>query len=390
MNEELCNLSDVTPIDNSEDLEKALGIIDSASSIALDLEADSLHHYYEKVCLLQLNTGTHIFIIDPLSIKDLSPLFLSFSKALLIIHGADYDLRLLRKDFDFTPCRIFDTAIAVRLLGYKNLGLADQVMMHFGVHLSKSAQKTDWSRRPLSSKMLHYACNDVRYLLDLWKILLAELDERSRMPWMEESCENLIAAASVTTTREPDREWRINGATALGGQGMALVRGLWYWRDEKAQEMNIPSFKIMTNELIVTLAGWVMEHEGTLLEEFPHLPRHCRQRWYQEIQHVISRALELRPEKWPRPLRGKRGETRHVDKNVLSTLKGERDALSESLGVDPPVLATQRSLSLIAAAFPETPDELRSTGGLMKWQREVLGDRFLKVLGDYKRKRKSR
>jgi ribonuclease D len=390
MNEELRDQVDAAYVSNSEDLERALGNIGRASSIALDCEADSLHHYYEKVCLLQINTGTHIYIIDPLQIRDLSPLFDSLDRTLLVIHGADYDLRLLRKDFDFTPARIFDTVIAVRLLGYKNLGLADQVMTHFGVHLSKSAQKTDWSRRPLSEKMLHYARNDVHYLLDLWKILKRELEERGRVQWMEESCENLIAAASVTTLREPEREWRINGATALGGQGMALVRALWYWRDEKAQEVNFPSFKIVTNELIIALAAWALENREAPLGECPGLPRYCRQRWYDELQRVISKALDIRPEKWPRPLRGKRGDTRHVDKTVLAMLKSERDGIAGNLGVDPPVLATQKSLSLIAAGFPETIDALGKAGGLMNWQREVLGESFLNVVREFKGKKRAR
>ncbi len=147
-------------IDSDGKLSEFLPELRAAEWVAMDTEADSLHAYPEKLCLMQISTAERDGLMDPLARIDLHPLWPALKKQQLILHGADYDLRLLRKNHGFVPDRIFDTMLASRLLGEREFGLYHLVKKHLGVTLEKGSQKADWSRRPLTPRMEAYARND--------------------------------------------------------------------------------------------------------------------------------------------------------------------------------------------------------------------------------------
>ena len=168
----------------------------------MDTEADSLHAYPEKLCLLQFSIEDQDQIIDPLAPIELAPLWKCLKGRELLFHGADYDLRLLKRTFNFIPEKIFDTMIAARLLGVEKFGLGNLVEDFLGITLEKGSQKANWARRPLTPTMEDYARNDTRHLKPLVDTLQQQLAEKGRTSWQEESCARLVSECSQP--KEPD------------------------------------------------------------------------------------------------------------------------------------------------------------------------------------------
>ncbi|MFC1806628.1 HRDC domain-containing protein, partial [Planctomycetota bacterium] len=195
---------------------------------------------------------------------------------LLILHAADYDLRMMRATFGFRPRGgIFDTMLAAQLLGHPQLGLAAAVEGRFGVTLCKKGKKSNWSRRPLTPYQLQYASDDTRYLGALADHLGGELERLGRTDWHRESCEALIEATAENAARDPDRAWRIKGASRLDRRELAFVRELWQWRESEAQKADLPPFRVLGNHQLLELALWAASHPRRAPDRGPKLPRNC-------------------------------------------------------------------------------------------------------------------
>src|SRR5438876_10566925 len=267
-------------IAGTRELASLISQIEAADRVALDTEADSLYSYREKLCLLQINVPavagivdagpdsgsasanrdhrsrlqSFDFIVDPLAGIDLEPLRRALEPKEIVLHGADYDLRMLRRGLDFTAQRIFDTMIAARLLGIREFSLAALLKRYFGLELPKGSQKANWARRPLPARMAEYAINDVRYLLSLAEKLEAELDRHQRRDWLRQSCQRAIEQAAVARVRKQDEFWRIRGSGSLQGQPAAVLRALWQWREKEAEMVDRPPFHILQNEKLLDAA----------------------------------------------------------------------------------------------------------------------------------------
>ena len=231
-------------IETDEKLAAWLPKLRAAKWVALDTEADSLHAYPEKVCLIQISTADGDRLVDPLAKINLDPLLDALNAHELIMHGADYDLRLLRKHHEFTPSAIFDTMLAARLVGEWQFGLSSLVEKFLGVKLDKGSQKADWARRPLTEKMEIYARNDTHYLQPLADKLKLELQRKDRLAWHQESCARLIAECSQPPVVDGDSVWRIKGSSHLSRPAFAVLRELWHWRENEAVAANRPPFFI--------------------------------------------------------------------------------------------------------------------------------------------------
>ncbi|HXQ01785.1 MAG TPA: ribonuclease D, partial [Candidatus Udaeobacter sp.] len=253
-------------ITDSAQLASLIEQIESADRVAVDTEADSLHSYREKLCLLQISvpvpgstassvdTGLCVahgheparavcdFMVDPLANNNLEPLRQALEAREIVLHGADYDLRMLRRGLNLAATRIFDTLIAARLLGIREFSLAALVKRYFGLALLKGSQKANWAQRPLPTRMAEYAINDVHYLLPLAEKLEAELDRCERRNWLQQSCQRAIELAAVARTRNQDELWRIRGSGVLRGRDAAVLRALWQWREKEAEKADRPPF----------------------------------------------------------------------------------------------------------------------------------------------------
>jgi ribonuclease D len=226
-----------------------------ASRLAIDMEADSLYHYYEKVCLIQISSDSYTYILDPLAIDrvgELAPL-MNNPRVEKVFHAAGYDIFCLRRDYDFEFANIFDTHIAAQFLGYEFLGLSTLMDQLLGVHHSKRRQRDDWSRRPLASEQLEYAAMDTHHLLHLRDVLEADLRMKGRLDWAHEEFE--IAAAAERAEKEFDAEGfrRIKGSRELGPQDQLALRALYIFRDEIARKMDVPPFKVLNNSTLIDL-----------------------------------------------------------------------------------------------------------------------------------------
>lgn len=346
-------------IANSSQLNELLPRLGSAARVALDTEADSLHCYREKLCLVQMSIPDGDFIVDPLADIDLASLRQVLADKEIVLHGADYDLRLLRRNLNFAPKEIFDTVIAARLIGLREFSLAALVKRYFDIELVKGSQKANWAQRPLSKKMMEYATNDTRYLLPMAERLENELQSRGRMEWFRQSCQRALEQAAIDRERDVDEAWRISGAGALRGRASAVLRELWNWREKEAEAVDRPPFHILQNRELLHSA------ERFVHGETPDY-RHFSDRRRRYFREAAKRGLSLPEKDWP--VRPKRLGTRPTPEMVKRTekLRQNRDHAAKELHIEASFIAPRAALETIAG------DQSRATELLVPWQRELL------------------
>jgi ribonuclease D len=363
------------------DLERLVGLVEKASVVALDTEADSLHHYFEKTCLLQVGVAGEIHLVDPLAGLDLMPLIGGLQKVpCLLLHGADYDLRLLLRDFGFRPGPVFDTMLAAQLLGLEKISYAALVERTTGVQIDKKSQKADWSRRPLSVEMEEYAAGDVHYLPAVARLLAAELEVAGRADWHRECCEWTVAQVvngPVFPETDDDRKWRIKGWHSLKhNRALAILRELWQWRDDEARKADLPPFKVLHNETLIALAAWhhasPEERETKRIPE-PRLPKSFGNgRKLRAIQEAIERALALPESSYPGPLSVPKSERPPADEALVAALRHVRDRHAKLVQIDPGILFSSSAIAQVASHRPRTEEELRALNILYDWQLRLL------------------
>jgi ribonuclease D len=355
-------------------LESLVRCIDAVERVALDTEADSLHNYFEKVCLIQLSLGDEHYLVDPLCELDLSRFLEALAEKPLILHGGDYDLRMLRTSLGFRPrAEVFDTMIAAQLLGIEEIGLAALIERFFAITIGKVGQKSDWSRRPLSENQLRYAINDTRFLAQLAERLGGELSERGRVDWHKESCRAMVASTARDRSRDPEDAWRIKGAGRLTHRQLAYLREIWHWRDQHARRANVPSFKIFGNQQILDLVRWAESHRGMPLDLGPKLPRNIRDALLQTLEKAIRRAAGMDQTQWPEQRRLERDNLPSADFMAqVNALRGECARIAEELRVAASTLAPRAALEAIVQSRPRTVDEIRESAGLLRWQAELV------------------
>ena len=341
-------------------VEKLVPVLPSGDgAVGLDLEADSLYRYAERICLIQVCYAEEVRLVDPLDGSEMKPLVDWLQTARIWMHGADYDMSLMLRDWKMVPPFLYDTQIAAQLLGFQRFGYGSLVEQCFGVELSKSSQKADWGRRPLSDRMLKYACDDVRYLLPLAERLENELKEKGRYDWFLQSCEG--ARTRVLERESEEKEtWRIGGSGRLNPSGLRYLQALWNWRDREAADWNRPSFMVATNK---ELLAWSLDlAEGRK----PELRKKMRNDRRRRLMTTIEEASQLSEEQWPR--KPKRERSRK-DPKFESLLKGEldkRNKIGGELGIEPSLIASRAVLEKLVGKRA-TAEEI-----LLPWQRSLL------------------
>ncbi len=327
---------------------------------AIDTEADSLHRYRESLCLIQFAVRGESVLIDPLAIKDLTPLGSYLSEAIVWMHGADYDMTMFKRQFGELPAVVYDTQIGARLLGARRFGLGDLVNQYFGIELSKSSQKADWGKRPLSPKMIEYALNDVNYLLEMGDIIVAGLKDYGRYDWFEESCG---AARQRVLDRDDTKEeiWRVQGSGKLERRGLAYLRALWHWRDAEAKAWDRPSFMVVTNR---QLLDWSTDFAAGRNVSLPH---HFRPDRVKRIRATLSEVESLPENEWPdRPSNRRRKRDKDFERRVDALIKA-REVAAAKLDIEGSLIAPRAVLECLAAG------EAKPADVLLKWQCACLG-----------------
>ena len=349
-------------IDSNVKLHDYLPSLVASPWVAIDTEADSLHAYPEKLCLLQIGTVAGEVLVDPLNGVDLGPLFAALTGRELLMHGADYDLRLLQKHHHYVPQSIFDTMLAGRLLGQQQFGLAALVLQNLGITLEKGAQKANWARRPLTPRMEIYALHDVEYLKPLSDKLRAELEAKGRLEWHQESCTRLIREATLEDGPDPDFVWRVKGSSFLGPPGLAVLRELWLWREKEAVHANLPPFFIMNHELLVRLSAEAGEGQDVSRR----LPPRYSPRRREALLEAIQIGVAVPPSEQPQIPHRSHHRLTMAEVRRLRDITRRRDRQAARLGIDPALIASKPVLARLAHDWAE------HEGELMNWQRELL------------------
>ncbi|MSU59747.1 MAG: ribonuclease D [Pedosphaera sp.] len=349
-------------IDSDEKLAAYLAIVRAAAWIAVDTEADSLHAYPEKLCLIQISTVDGDRLVDPLANINLAPLLDALNAHQLIMHAADYDLRLLRKHHEFVPSAIFDTMLAARLLGERLFSLGNLVEHHLGVKLEKGSQKANWARRPLTERMEQYARNDTHHLKPLADKLKSELAAKGRLAWHEETCARLIEDSTRLDPTDHDFVWRVKGSHLLSRPALALLRALWHWREREALAANRPPFFVMRHEDLVEIA--VAAVDSRPVE--PLVPKHLSDRRREGLAAAVKAGLALPPEQHPDIPRYKTRRPNEAERRRCTEIEKRRDARAHQLALDPTLIASRATLADLAFSWDTHAPQL------MNWQRELL------------------
>ena len=367
-------------IDTPSKLEDVALLLKKEKTIAVDLEADSMFHFKEKVCLVQIAAKRINVVIDTLQIKDLSLLkpFFENRDIKKIFHGADYDVRSLYRDFRIKINNLFDTQLACMFLGIKGTGLDAVLQQRFNVKLNKRFQKKDWSKRPLPDEMIRYAACDVIYLLPLASILEKELAEKGRLSWVYEECAILSKVRPPALNSDP-LYLKLKGAGRLNRRCLAVLEHLLQSRRKIAKKKDKPLFKIFSNNSMIKLA----EAKPTNLRRLKNLyALSARQidMYGNALVEAINKALNIPENKLPVYPRNKAPVEKPEVTERIKALKPWRDNKAKALEINSSLVLTNAMINTLAIHNPLDKSNVERIKGLKNWQKEEFGEDIPGVL----------
>ena len=369
-------------IDDQAGLNKMVTDLCTEPLIAFDLEADSMFHFKEKVCLIQIATRTACFIVDPLPIPDMSPLsrILSNETVTKIFHGADYDVRSLHRDYGISIHNLFDTELASRFLGFAETGLDAVLKKRFSVCLEKKYQKKDWSQRPLPREMINYAAKDVHYLIPLYEALQQELEGKGRLDWVLEECRDLTLVRSSPVNERP-LFLKIKGAGHLDRRDLAVLEALMEFRLVLAEQKDRPLFKVIGNTSLLVISQAKpqtineLSNLRALSDKQLHMYGHAMIEIVQTALAVPGSLLPSYP--YIRPPR-----TSSDVSDKFNKLKTWREQKAKDLCMDPGVLINNVTLKIIAESNLKKTNDVNEIPPLKNWQRNELWPEITALLAN--------
>lgn len=374
-------IEDLNPIwvDSKEGIGAVAGAAEEEGHLALDTEADSLHSYFHKTCLIQVTAGDGNFIIDPLGLDPelLTPLWrlVEDPEFPVLMHGSDYDIRVLDRDYDVRIRGLVDTQIMAQVLGEPKTGLAALLEKELEVGLDKRHQRADWGRRPLTPSQVAYAAADTAFLETLAVRLRERLRAMGRWEWAEEDFLRLEQVRHRQVEPDPLAFERVKGARALRGEARDRAFDLFQWRDQQAQHLDVPPFKVLGNKQLVALAETAPESHEKLAEIDGLGPRFVR-RWGDLILKIVNRPQRA-PERIRRP---RQPDLSATEVRRVKLLSAVREEVATELGLEPGLVCPRACVTAVASRSPRcaSPTGLQDAG-LVGWRLEILGGKFLEV-----------
>jgi ribonuclease D len=371
-------LPPATRIETQEDLERLVDTLNDQSLIAIDTESNSLYAYQEQVCLIQLSTRSHDYIVDPLMIQDMRPLgkLTKFKHTEIVFHAAEYDIMCMKRDFGFEFNNLFDTMMAARICGIKLVGLGNLLKHYAGITVDKSHQKDNWGKRPLAAESLQYAQMDTHYLPFLRDELYNELKSLGRLDEAAESFEAICdVPASTRKSSDPEGFWKIGTPNMLNATETLILRELYDLRESISQQENLPSFRVLSNKILVALSRSTPSTiaEVKLIKGIS--PRQIR-KYGQDIISAIKRGM--RANELPPPPRNEAPDSIIMDRYTALHLWRKERAIER--GVESDVIITKQTLWDLAYSAPDKLDDLQTIKGLGPWRLSAYGEEILKVL----------
>ena len=358
----------------------------SASRFALDCEAAGFHRYSDRLCLLQITVHDRTYVVDPLAFDPSEMLRgpLEDPNVAIVMHGSDFDLRLLSRDLGIRLHGLVDTQIQAALLGEAALGLSSLLAARFGVKLSKKYQRADWAERPLTEGMLEYAASDTRYLERLTDMLAEEVEARGRTAWAEEEYRALEEVSDISRDDEEaeDPVVRVKGARDLPPRDVAAIREAIAWRDEIARARDRAPFRIIGDKPLIEAVGLRPRRVEELVDIQGFPGRLAREEGKSLLQRL--RAVAEIPEAdlvpYPRHVRRGPGRPPPELEDLVDRLKGVRNRCADQVGLPKGTLLSNATLLEIARAAPTSIDDLLAVEGMRRWKTDVVGERLLEVL----------
>ena len=379
------SVADYERIERESDLRALSRELLRETVIAVDTEADSFYHYFDKTCLVQIGTSQGIYLIDPLALggpaelAPLAPVFAS-KKIRKIFHAAEYDLYVLKRDCSFEFENLFDTMVSAQLLGYPAVGLAALAKRHFGVSLPKDEQRSDWSARPLRENQLVYAAADVTYLVRMAENLEAQLRELGRFEWAEQEFEALMRRKWPVREFDDAGYLRIKGAKALDATSLAVLRELYLMRDARAREVDRPPFKVLGNRTLMEIAQLQPTQQNDLAG-IKGVTELILRRLGREILAAVGRGQLAPHEPLRKVANGRRRMDRRTERRV-ERLKRWRATRAKELGLDPGVLCPNTGLEAIAWRDPTMREDLAEVPELKRWFVGAFSQEIVDALRD--------
>jgi ribonuclease D len=367
-------------VDTPEGLDRLVSAIKDLDLIAVDLEADSMYHFQDKVCLIQLAVGHQIFIVDPIkleSIELLKSIFID-NRIRKIFHGADYDIRSLFRDFDIVIHNLFDTELACRFLGIQQSGLNAVIQSFFRVKLEKKYQKKDWSQRPLPHDMINYAAKDVQYLLQLSDILKKKLIQKNRLSWVEEECQ-LLSTVRPNTNHDAPLFLNFRGAGKLNSSELAVLEEILIWRRETARKKDRPLFKILGNHHILKLVHKKPRNTEEL-DESKLLSSKQLHMFGRQLLTAIQRGLNIPDDDLPVYPRRRAPRMSEAASRKAGKLKNWKEARAKKLSIDPALVLTKMQIIEIAKKTPANLQDLSGMNVIKAWQVREFGEEIIGCL----------
>ena len=341
--------------------------------VAMDTEAASFHRYVDRIYLIQISSDSATAIVDPLAVTNLKRIgdLLADPSIEVVFHDADYDLRVLDRDYGFHARNLFDTRITAQLLGEPGIGLGPLLQKYFDVRADKRFQRADWSKRPLTPEMISYAATDTAYLLSLRNKLHKQLVSTGRLAWAQEEFKRLESIRWTSPTSNQGY-LRLKGAKSLAPKSLAVLRAAYEWREEQAANLDRAPFRVLGNDALSALArSTPTTHEQ--LGAVNGVPTAAVRRYGTQLLKAVRAGLRTPAREYPRVERTQRPKINRTTYERLQRLKAVRTSRAEQLGIEMGVLCPNGTLQAIAQAVPTTAKELREIDHLKKWQEEALG-----------------
>jgi len=364
-------------VDTPSGLALVVKALEGVNAIAVDLEADSMFHFQEKVCLIQIASLRHLFIVDPIRLRDLSALKPLFGNHGIqkVFHGSDYDVRSLFRDFQIVIHNLFDTELASRFLGFQQSGLDTMLQTFFNVKLEKKYQKKDWSMRPLPEAMISYAAKDVQHLLPLAKLLEKDLLKKKRLAWVEEECD-LLSKVRPSTTRTEPLFLSFKGAGRLSPEDLAVLEALLFWRKQAARKKDLPLFKIVGNKVLLTLVRTKPQTKEDL-EKSRALSAKQTRMYGRQLLDAVSNGLKTPREYLPIYPKTRAPRLPESKMRLAKTLKNWKEKKAADLAIDSALVLNKSQTMDIARISPADMGALDDIASLKAWQVREFGEEIL-------------
>jgi len=349
--------------------------------IGVDLEADSMHCFKEKICLIQVATAKEAFLIDPFEIKEVAPFLrvLEDRDVMKVFHGADFDIRSLDRDYQAQVKNLFDTEIACRFLGIKERGLAALLKRNFNVDADKKYQKSDWGKRPFKQGMIEYSVGDVAYLTKLHDIIQGRLVEKKRLSWAKEEFE-IQEQVRYENNHALPLFLKFKGAGKMDNRSLAVLENLLQVRLKIAQKKDQPLFKIISNPSLMTMA---YEKPVTIdqMLSIRAISKKQADMYGKICVEAITKAISLDHKALPSYPKTRRPKKNVIVQERIIRLKKMREKLSAAIGIEPGFLLNNAVIGSIAFKNPATSEDLLKIEHVRHWQVEAIGNDILSILG---------